>query len=86
MKKHDVNIDKNDRVLLFKFEKCQHKCFSNKRFQKIFNKTSSQKRRKFKFFKKKSFRQTKTKNDCEKILIEIFHIMIMKNDHEIIVM
>ena len=86
IEKHDVNIQDHDRSFIFQFEKCMQQCISNKQLFKIFNRTSSNDRSRFKSLKKLSSHRKKTNVNCAVVSIEVFMIMTTKKDHEIVVL
>ena len=86
IKKHDVNIEKNNRVFMFKSKYCLHYCLSNQQSSQILNKTSFNERFKLKFFKKLLFYRKKTNVNYNAISTKIFIIIITKNNYEIVVL
>ena len=86
IKKHNVNIKKNNCSLLFKSKHCLYYCISNQQSLKVFNKTLLKSRFKFKLFKKLFFYRKKIDVNCDVVLIEVFIIIITKNNYKIIVL
>ena len=86
VKKHNVNIEKNNCSLLFKLKHCLYYCISNQQSLKVFNKTLLKNRFKFKLFKKLSSYRKKIDVNCNVVSIEVFIIITTRNDYEIIVL
>ena len=86
IKEYDVNIEKNNRALIFKSKHCLHHCLSNQQSSKILNKTSLNKRFKLKFFKKLFSHRKKIDVNCDAIFAKIFMMITARNDHEVVVL
>ena len=86
MKKHNVNIEKNNCSLLFKSKHCLHYYILNQQSLKVFNKTLSKNCFKLKLLKKLFSYRKKINVNYNVVSIEIFIIITTKNDYKIIVL
>ena len=86
VKKHEMNIEEDNKSLLFKTKRCLHQCISSTQFLRVFNKTSLEKRKRSKFSKETSLNHKKKKTNCDAISVEVFMIMISRKNHEVVVL
>ena len=85
IEEHGVNIDGDDRSLLFRSERCMHNCLPNRQPHKVLSKTRPG-RPKPKPPERASSRRKTRNTECEAISAEVFLIMAKRSDHEVVVM
>ena len=85
MKKHGVSINENNRFLTFRSDICLHRCLFSNRSSKVFNRTRSRSRSKFKSYERTSFDCEKD-NECAVVSAEVFLIMIERKNHDVVIL